>query len=288
MRQHRAARCGEVCGQPDADVGHDRLRLTRLLAHQAVNRLVLARASAFVAAVLLAGGLARLSALIGNGLLPVPMLDARREQVQHEADRRQHAAVRGPGIEILDPWLRETREGRAIVTLGFGEIVRLSIVNSEWLGGAAGVSKIDRPPSVEVAEVRAVRPDIAVSTDIIVGFPGETDAQFDNLLGFVKEGHFDYLGAFTYSQEEGSRAAKMPDQVSDRTKKARYASAMKLQQKIGWMLFLSNVGPLEVAFVLVEEPVSIATVFLTLDDTFAIAAVVGDTTHVGIGAIAVT
>ena len=57
------------------------------------------------------------------------------------------------GVLLGAPTLRVRGDYLAIVTLGFGEIVRLSIVNSEWLGGAAGVSKIDRPPSVSLAEV---------------------------------------------------------------------------------------------------------------------------------------
>jgi branched-chain amino acid transport system permease protein len=57
------------------------------------------------------------------------------------------------GVLLGAPTLRVRGDYLAIVTLGFGEIVRLSIVNSEWLGGAAGVSKIDRPPSVSVAEI---------------------------------------------------------------------------------------------------------------------------------------
>jgi branched-chain amino acid transport system permease protein len=57
------------------------------------------------------------------------------------------------GVLLGWPTLRVRGDYLAIVTLGFGEIIRLSIVNSEWLGGAAGVSKIDRPPSVEVGEI---------------------------------------------------------------------------------------------------------------------------------------
>ena len=60
-------------------------------------------------------------------------------------------------------------------------------------------------------------------TTFIVGFPGETSAQFKGLVNFVKEGHFDYLGAFAYSKEEGTPAAKRSDQISDKTKQDRLA-----------------------------------------------------------------
>jgi ribosomal protein S12 methylthiotransferase len=57
-----------------------------------------------------------------------------------------------------------------------------------------------------------------------VGFPGETEAQFERLLNFVKEGHFNYLGAFAYSQEEATPAAKREDQIPDDVKQSRLAA----------------------------------------------------------------
>ncbi len=83
-----------------------------------------------------------------------------------------------------------------------------------------------------IARIRAGVPGIALRTTFIVGFPGETDEHFEALLEFIEATRFERLGIFTYSQEEGSRAARMPDQVPAAVKKRRYNRAMKLQQKI--------------------------------------------------------
>jgi ribosomal protein S12 methylthiotransferase len=83
-----------------------------------------------------------------------------------------------------------------------------------------------------ITRIRAGIPGIAIRTTFIVGFPGETEEHFESLLEFIGRVRFERLGIFTYSQEEGSRAAKMPGQVADKVKQARYKKAMKLQQRI--------------------------------------------------------
>ena len=83
-----------------------------------------------------------------------------------------------------------------------------------------------------VKRLRAGIPDLAIRTTFIAGFPGETDAQFETLLGFIEEAKFDRMGIFTYSQEQGSRAAKMEGQIAPSVKKSRYRKAMASQQKI--------------------------------------------------------
>ena len=75
-------------------------------------------------------------------------------------------------------------------------------------------------------------PDVILRTSLIVGFPGETEEDFEKLYDFVKETRFDKLGVFTYSKEDGTPAEKMPNQIHGNTKKARYNKIMKLQQKI--------------------------------------------------------
>ena len=75
-------------------------------------------------------------------------------------------------------------------------------------------------------------PDVILRTSLIVGFPGETEENFEKLYDFVKETRFDKLGVFTYSKEDGTPAEKMPNQIHGNTKKARYNKIMKLQQKI--------------------------------------------------------
>jgi ribosomal protein S12 methylthiotransferase len=74
--------------------------------------------------------------------------------------------------------------------------------------------------------------NVALRTTFIVGFPGETEANFESLLEFIARARFDRLGIFKYSQEEGSRAAGMPGQVPAKLKNARYRAAMSLQQRI--------------------------------------------------------
>lgn len=73
-----------------------------------------------------------------------------------------------------------------------------------------------------IAHIRATVPDTTLRTTFIVGFPGETDDDFQDLCDFVEEADFDYVGIFSYSQEEGTKAATLPDQVPDETKQERY------------------------------------------------------------------
>lgn len=75
-------------------------------------------------------------------------------------------------------------------------------------------------------------PDIVLRTSIIVGFPGETENDFNELKNFIKEYKFDKLGVFTYSQEEGTPAALMKDQIEETTKEAREQELMILQRSI--------------------------------------------------------
>jgi ribosomal protein S12 methylthiotransferase len=103
-----------------------------------------------------------------------------------------------------------------------------------------------------IARIRAGIPGIAIRTTFIVGFPGETDEHFESLLGFIQRTRFERLGIFTYSQEEGSRAAKMDGQVPVKVKQARYKKAMKLQQRIASEIAAAQVG--KRLRVLVEKP----------------------------------
>lgn len=80
--------------------------------------------------------------------------------------------------------------------------------------------------------VRAAIPDITLRTTVIVGFPGESEADFAELCEFVKETRFDRLGAFTYSREEDTVAYDMPDQVDEQIKQDRYDIIMKEQLHI--------------------------------------------------------
>jgi len=83
-----------------------------------------------------------------------------------------------------------------------------------------------------LAKLRDRVPGIALRTALIVGLPGETEEDFEDLLGFVREQRFERLGVFTYSQEEGTAAAEMDGQLPERVKKARQRKVMALQQRI--------------------------------------------------------
>jgi len=105
-----------------------------------------------------------------------------------------------------------------------------------------------------VARIRAGIPGISLRTTFIVGFPGETDEEFEYLLDFIERTRFERLGVFMYSQEEGSRAAKMAEQVPTKTKQARFKKAMKLQQKIAREIAEAQIG--KTIRVLVEKPLA--------------------------------
>jgi ribosomal protein S12 methylthiotransferase len=83
-----------------------------------------------------------------------------------------------------------------------------------------------------VEKVRAAVPGIALRTSFIVGFPGETEADFETLCDFVREAKFDWLGVFGYSDEEGSRAFGLEEKVPARTIERRKRELMKIQQRI--------------------------------------------------------
>lgn len=83
-----------------------------------------------------------------------------------------------------------------------------------------------------IRKLRAQIPGITLRTTLIVGFPGETEAQFEKLKEFVREMEFDRLGVFTYSQEEGTKAAQMPNQIDDKIKQRRRDELMLIQQEI--------------------------------------------------------
>lgn len=87
--------------------------------------------------------------------------------------------------------------------------------------------------------------NLTLRTSIIVGFPGETEDQFKELLEFVEEAEFDRLGAFTYSPEEDTPAAKLPDQIPEEIKQERYDRLMKLQSGISLKKNMKRVGTTE-------------------------------------------
>jgi ribosomal protein S12 methylthiotransferase len=97
--------------------------------------------------------------------------------------------------------------------------------------------RMRRPHNVEklvrwIEAYRTAMPDAALRTTFIVGYPGETEAEFQDLLEFMQAVQFDRVGIFTYSREPGTPAYGLPDQVPDEVKQERYQRAMELQQSI--------------------------------------------------------
>ena len=97
--------------------------------------------------------------------------------------------------------------------------------------------RMNRPQDVDgvrrlVARLRQAMPDIALRTSLIVGYPGETEEEFETLLSFLEEMTFDKVGVFTYSREEGTRAAELSAQFPAEVKEKRYRRVMELQQSI--------------------------------------------------------
>ena len=104
-------------------------------------------------------------------------------------------------------------------------------------GHPAVLQRMRRPTDVDwvrrtVEKLRRALPDVALRTTFIVGFPGETEEEFQALLDFAQEIHFDRVGVFTYSHEEGTAAAGMADDVPEAVKQARREALMLMQQDL--------------------------------------------------------
>ena len=103
-----------------------------------------------------------------------------------------------------------------------------------------------------IKRIRTGIPGIAIRTTFIVGFPGETEADFNELLKFIEDTKFERAGVFNYSREEDTRAAKMEDQIHHMTRKARWNEAMRAIQRSIEGFNTTQVG--RKMRVLVEEP----------------------------------
>ena len=103
-----------------------------------------------------------------------------------------------------------------------------------------------------IRRIRAGVPGIALRTTFIVGFPGETEADVEELCAFIREVEFERLGVFRYSQEEGTRAAKLNGQVPPKEKERRWHQVMALQKEVAARVSARGVG--QTIKVLVDEP----------------------------------
>lgn len=150
------------------------------------------------------------------------------------------------------PWLRLMYAYPGRVTPRLAEtMARLSnvvpYVDMPLQHGSDAVLRRMRRPSLRVARrslelLRAAMPDVTLRTTFIVGYPGETESEFQELLDFVRAERFDHLGAFTYSPQSGTPAALEGDQVPTQVKEERYARLMELGQQISLEANRAQVG----------------------------------------------
>jgi ribosomal protein S12 methylthiotransferase len=94
----------------------------------------------------------------------------------------------------------------------------------------------------KLRQIRETVPDVAIRTTVIVGFPGETEDDVAQLLAFLEEARFDRVGVFTYSAQEGTRAAELPDDVPDDVKRERAERVQELQRIVTGERYDSAVG----------------------------------------------
>jgi len=111
-----------------------------------------------------------------------------------------------------------------------------------------------------IGKLREEIPDICLRTTLITGFPGETEEDHEELMQFINDMEFDRLGAFTYSQEEDTAAAIMPDQIAEEIKLERQQDIMELQQEIAFEKAESMIG--RVLTVMVEGKVADEDVYV--------------------------
>ncbi len=105
-------------------------------------------------------------------------------------------------------------------------------------GDGAGIRRL-------VERLRRRVPGLALRTSVIVGFPGETDQDFAELLAFVEEGHFDHLGVFRFSKEEGTHADMLEGQVQERTRRQRRTAIMRAQARVAAARNRARVGTVQ-------------------------------------------
>tara|TARA_R110002124_G_scaffold91483_2_gene232784 strand:- start:2028 stop:3383 length:1356 start_codon:yes stop_codon:yes gene_type:complete len=114
-------------------------------------------------------------------------------------------------------------------------------------GSPEVLKRMQRPAAAEkslerIAAWRQVCPDITLRSTFIVGFPGETDAEFEVLLDFIREAQLDRVGCFQYSPVNGARANALPDPVADAVKQERWERFMALQQQISAAKLQAKIG----------------------------------------------
>ena len=120
-----------------------------------------------------------------------------------------------------------------------------------------------------VSLLRKEIPDIVLRTTLIAGFPGETQEQHEELMEFVDEMEFERLGVFTYSPEENTPAASMPDQIPEEVKEERRDAILELQQEIAFDKAADMVGRTLYAMIegkVADEPAYVARTYADSPD----------------------
>ena len=103
------------------------------------------------------------------------------------------------------------------------------------------------------AKIRKEVPNAILRTTVMVGFPGESEEDVDNLIAFMNEIKFDHLGSFKYSREEGTKSCDFPNQVSEEDKQARLDKVMHAQQKISYHQNKGHIGEVMEGLVIGKE-----------------------------------
>jgi len=162
------------------------------------------------------------------------------------------------------PWIRLMYAYPGRVTSNLAQVMNdmpniLPYVDMPLQHGSDSVlRRMKRPSSRKAREsisyIRNAMNDSVLRTTFIVGFPGETDQEFKELLDFIKTEQFEHIGVFTYSAQSGTPAALMQDQVSDEVKNERYAHVMELAQGISLSANKSVVGETVDILIESEEP----------------------------------
>ncbi|MCI8514767.1 MAG: 30S ribosomal protein S12 methylthiotransferase RimO [Lachnospiraceae bacterium] len=117
----------------------------------------------------------------------------------------------------------------------------------------------------QIERLRRAVPDMVLRTTLLTGFPGETEEEFEELCGFVKEARFERLGVFAYSREEDTPAAMMPDQIPEEIKQERRNILMELQQEVSLERSREKIGQVLEAFVegnVADENVCVARTYM--------------------------
>ena len=111
-----------------------------------------------------------------------------------------------------------------------------------------------RDPEELIDHIRHYIPDVALRTSLMVGFPGESKAEFEALLKFIERVEFDHLGVFGFSPEAGTQAARLPGQIAKRTKDKRREALLSLQRSISRRRLALKVGKREPVLVEGQHP----------------------------------